>query len=101
MTTSKMIKNTSINIHYSVVYYTPLAMLFSPAIINNDINICFDAFNNPFKNPNLKRTLLKNMTAFQILWLVEVSLFDILGFFLDVFARRPEVTHAADPANNK
>ena len=24
-----------------------------------------------------------------------------MGFFLDVFARRPEVTHTSDPANNK
>lgn len=33
--------------------------------------------------------------------LIEVSLFDVLRFFLDVFARRPEVTHTSDPANNK
>lgn len=36
-----------------------------------------------------------------VICLIEVSLFDVLGFFLDVFARRPEVTHTSDPTNNE
>ena len=33
--------------------------------------------------------------------LIKVAFFDVMSLFLDVLARRPEITHTSNPSNNE